>query len=335
MHARDTNSTDTEQATVRRLFMIMSPRSLPYGRLALASLCDKAEEPFTLFLITDSGQDKEVILNEVRGLFENERLGTKKTCSVFDAQDLSEKEALIFGEFGNIKAFRRGHPCWRKITDPILLSELGDEMIVLDPDVLFPNKFCFEHTPQSGLLLMWQRPSCLLPANVVITAMEAGVRLAHHTDIGVAQWRMPVDLEWLDWLLGKLGGPNLPNSMHVESIVWAALAMRLGGGYLDPKAWLCWRRTQRKRIARKLGFSGPGILKREPWGDIKCFHAGGEAKWWLSAANGLGYLNGGKFHESRYEPIEFEELTRAGFNRIERTRRWLDRLGYYQLFNQN
>jgi hypothetical protein len=48
------------------------------------------------------------------------------------------------------------------ITDPLLLSCEDGEMVVLDPDIYFPNKFCFEATLNQGLLLMWQKPNCLL-----------------------------------------------------------------------------------------------------------------------------------------------------------------------------
>jgi hypothetical protein len=240
----------------------------------------------------------------------------------------------MFAQYPNIVSFRHGHPCWRKVTDPLLLSEDGGEMIVLDPDIYFPNKFCFEESLQSGLLLMWQQPSCLLPAEVVDRALRSGIALAHHTDIGVAQWKAPIDLAWLDWLLGKLGAPNLPRSMHVESIVWAALAMRMGGGYLDPNAWLCWRRTQFKRIHRKLGASGSTILKGEPWADIKCFHAGGEAKWWLAEAKNKGLLDKHQVKSQRSSPLPFEELRPDVFAGIERRRHWLKRIGYYSLFSQ-
>jgi hypothetical protein len=319
-------------ALPRRLFMVLSPRSLPYARLALASLFNNAEEPFELVLVTDSATDKQVLLDEV-GTLEAGRF-SKQRFAVFSEADLETREAEIFARYPNIKAFRRGHPCWRKVTDPILLSGGGQEMIVLDPDIYFPNRFCFEETLKDGLLLMWQKPSCLLPANVVDNAMRSGISLAHHTDIGVAQWTMPVDLAWLDWLLGKLGSPNLPRSMHVESIVWAALAMRMGGGYLDPSAWLCWRRTQFKRVARKLGTSGSAILRGEPWADIKCFHAGGEAKWWLSEAKNKGFLDSREVKSRKLSPLPFEELTPQVFAGIERRRLWLTRSGYYSLFSQ-
>jgi hypothetical protein len=311
----------------RRLFMVLSPRSLPYARLALASLFSNAEERVELALITDSEADKQILLEEVGRI-------DKQSFAVFSEADLETRESEMFARYPNIISFRHGHPCWRKVTDPLLLSDDGQEMILLDPDIYFPNRFCFEETLESGLLLMWQKPSCLLPAEVVDNAMRAGIALAHHTDIGVAQWKMPADLAWLDWLLGKLGSPNLPRSMHVESIVWAALAMRIGGGYLDRHAWMCWHRTQFKRIARKLGTSGSVILRGEPWADIKCFHAGGEAKWWLEDAKSKGFLDRGEVKSRRLRPVPFEELKPGVFAGLERRRLWLGRLGYYSLFSQ-
>jgi hypothetical protein len=315
----------------RRLFMVLSPRSLPYARLALASLFNNAEEQFDLFLITDEESDRQILLDEVGKLGINQ---TGKSVQVFGEADLAARESEVFAGYPNIASFRHGHPCWRKVTDPILLSRDGQEMIVLDPDIYFPNRFSFEESLQAGLLLMWQEPSCLLPANVVDNAIRAGISLAHHTDIGVAQWKMPIDLGWLDWLLGKLGSPNLPRSMHVESIVWAALAMRMGGGYLNPQTWLCWRRTQFKRIFRKLGGSGAEILKWEPWPDIKCFHAGGEAKWWLLDAKARGFLDSDEAKSFSTSPLPFQELTPDVFAGIERRRLWLKTLGYYSLFPQ-
>ena len=236
--------------------------------------------------------------------------------------------------FRDLRSFRRGHPCWRKITDPLLLSGEAQEMILLDPDLYFPNRFRFEPTPGSGVLLMWQKPCCLLPPEVVQSAITAKVRLADHVDIGVAHWRQSVDLEWLDWLIGTLGAPHLPRSMHVEAIVWAAIAMRIGGGHLDPRFWVCWHRTQHKRVLRKLGVSGTFILSRENLAGIKCFHAGGEAKWWLADAYKSGIL------DQSAEAIEpspvrpFVELAPSRYNALLRNRRLLRRLGYYSVFGQ-
>jgi hypothetical protein len=74
----------------------------------------------------------------------------------------------------------------------------------------------------------------LCSPDVVRTAINKGVRLAHHVDIGVAHWRASEDLDWLDWLVTELGGSEISRRMHVEAIVWAALARRIGGGHLDP-----------------------------------------------------------------------------------------------------
>lgn len=310
--------------------MVLAPSSLAYARFALDSLFRNADEPFELALITDTRADKRVLVDEIEAL--DHIRGREQRVLVYDEAELSAREAELFSPYPNIKHFRHGHPCWRKVTDPILLSRDGEEIIILDPDIYFPNRFRFEETLQSQLLLMWQWPSCLLPAEVVHNAMRSGVALAHHTDIGVAQWKLPIDLAWLNWLLAKLGAPYLPRNMHVESIVWAALAMRMGGGYLDPRFWLCWRRTQFKRVLRKIGMSGPSILKGEPWAEIKCFHAGGEAKWWLSEAKNRGYLDANEVKLSRSSPLPLKELKRDMFFAIERRRAWLNRMGYYALF---
>jgi hypothetical protein len=207
-------------------------------------------------------------------------------------------------------------------------------MILLDPDLYFPNHFRFEPTPETGVLLMWQKPSCLFPPEVVETAVRAGIHLAHHVDIGVAHWRLPVDLEWLDWLIGQFGSPDLPRSMHVEAIVWAAVAMRIGGGHLDPRHWLCWHRTQYKRVLRRLGASGTHILRRERLAKIKCFHAGGEAKWWLPEAHRLGILDRNEEVTESGLVVPFTELTPKEFHSLQRIKQWARSLGYYSLFRQ-
>jgi hypothetical protein len=311
----------------RQLYMVLSPRSLGYARDALESLFHSSLEVLHLRLITDSKRDKEDLSEAVASL------DTKAhRWSVYSEGDLTEREEELFTRHGNLRAFRRGHPCWRKITDPLLLSEPGAELVLLDPDLYFPNRFRFEETPQTGLLLMWQRPNCLFPPEVVRTAIDGQIRLAHHVDIGVAHWRASADLDWLDWLVGRLGGTSLPCVMHVEAIVWAALAMRLGGGHLDPAYWRCWRRSPARRVMTKLGASGLRILRSEPWASLKCFHAGGEAKWWVHAAREAGLLDG---HSERSRPgriIPFVELTPTHFARERALKQVLQALGYYQIF---
>jgi len=314
-------------SNTRQVYMVLSPRSLSYSRDALASLFCNSLDPIHLRLITDSNRDKEELSEVVSAL----ELGPH-AWTVYSEEDLAVREEALFANYDNLHAFRRGHPCWRKITDPLLLSEPGAELVLLDPDLYFPNYFRFEETPKNGLLLMWQRPNCLYPPEIVRIAINSGIRLAHHVDIGVAHWRAVADLDWLNWLAGALGGNNLPRIMHVEAIVWAALAMRVGGGHLDPGYWKCWHRSPAKRVMMKLGVSGKSILRSEPWADLKCFHAGGEAKWWLHTARELGPLDRRATHSQPGSILPFVELTPAEYARELALKRVLQILGFYQLF---
>jgi hypothetical protein len=334
MTAMTGGATKLERSLSRRVFMVLSPRSLGYARLALQSLYRNCDENFHISLITDSEDDKRILTEELQQIAGSAK-ELEPSWTVHSALDVAQRESEKFASYEHIRNFRQGHPCWRKITDPILLSENGDEMIVLDPDIYFPNRFRFESTPQSGVYLMWQKPSCLLPPEIVEAAIEAQIALAHHTDIGVAQWRLPIELDWLDWLIGKLGSSQLPRSMHVESIVWAALAMRLGGGYLNPKQWLCWHRSQYKRLRLKLGATGVSILSKEDFSTLKCFHAGGEAKWWLQDALKSGFLDGKKSITSSSGFLPFVELTPTVYKSLQGGKKLLRQLGYYSLFGQS
>ena len=320
----------SKSGVARRLFMILSPQSLPYARIGLKSLLTNALEQVHVHLITDSSSDKQLLIEETT------RFAGRHQCEVFAKADLDDQESVIFGRYPNLRLFRDGHPCWRKITDPMLLSSEDDEMVVLDPDLYFPNKFCFETTLDQGLLLMWQRPNCLLPAEIVDTAIARRIALAHHVDIGVAHWRGQIDLDWLEWLLGQLGLDDHPNarfSMHIEAIVWAAIAMRMGGGYLPPEHWHCWRRSQRVRLLRKLNVPGPQLLRHEPFSTIKCFHGGGEAKYWLEEAANRAWLNSDNIMDRPGKMLPFVELTPGTYRRDQAVKSWLRRFGYYSLFS--
>lgn len=312
---------------LRQVFMVLSPRSLSYARGALESLFRNSTESLQVRLITDSEEDKQELSEAVASLDTKDH-----RWQVYSEWDLVDREEDLLRRHPNLRAFRRGHPCWRKITDPLLLSDAGAELLLLDPDIYFPNRFCFEETPQSGLLLMWQRPNCLFPPEVVRTAIGHGIRLAHHVDIGVAHWRASADLDWLDWLVGRLGGTTLPRNMHIEAIVWSALAMRFGGGHLDPARWRCWHRSTTSRVMTRIGVGGLRILRSEPWSDLKCFHAGGEAKFWLPAAREKGLLDSRSDLSHPGRTIPFVELTPAHFARERALKRVLRVLGYYQVF---
>ena len=317
---------------LRRVFMVISPVSLGYASFCLESLFRNSAEPIHLHLVTDSLADKDKLVEEL-----TVRQNTAgHLWSVFAEDELADHEASIFGQYPNLREFRHGHPCWRKITDPVLLSqgpdEGNDEMVLLDPDLYFPNRFCFEATPDRGVLLMWQRPSCLVPAETVRSAMQKGIRFAHHVDIGVGGWRAPIDLDWLEWLLDRLGVRSLPRVMHIEAIVWAAVAMRIGGGYLDPKLWHCWHRNQTKRMLRSVGLEGIHLLRVEDFSAIKCFHAGGEAKWWLAEAKEKGMLDQDQDRTQPGPIIPYEELLPNTYYREQRVKSYLRRLGYYSVF---
>jgi hypothetical protein len=180
---------------------------------------------------------------------------------------------------------------------------------------------------------MWQYPNCLFPANVVKTAISNSVKLAHHVDIGVAHWRADNDLAWCDWLIGKLGGRSLPHVMHIEAIIWSALAMRLGGGYLDPRRWLCWRQSHFKRVLLKAGVQGTVLLRSVAFSSAKCFHGGGAAKWWIPEACSKRNLDCNHMlaAESRIRP--FAELTPARYRFEQRIKTALRISGYYALIS--
>lgn len=313
--------------THRRVFCVLSARALPYARQALVSLFAHSSESLSVTLITDTELDKEELSNAVASI----SIFGKHKWSVHAQTEADERAQAVFLRHPNLRYFRLGHPCWRKLTDPILFSNAGDEMIILDPDLYFPNHFAFEQTPREGVLLMWQPPSCLLPHEVVMNAYGASIRLAHHVDIGVAQLRNDLDLDWFDWLIANLGGRDMPRVMHVEAIVWAALAMRVGGGYFDPRYWYCWRYRQWKRVALLLGISGIKILKFEKLGSVKCFHASGVAKWWLEEACQRQIFDMPQSVVADSVPIPFEELTLATYMSDQRIKRAIRRLGYYKI----
>jgi hypothetical protein len=316
--------------TRRKAYCVLSARSLPYAVKALESLTANSLDDLVITLITDGDADKLALVDAMN------RLGVpaRHAWRVCAQAEADERALTVLARYPNIAAFRFGHPCWRKITDPLLFAAPGEEMLILDPDLYFPNRFRFEPTPASGLLLMYQPPSCLLPHEVVVRAFDEGVKLAHHTDIGVAQARNGFDLDWLDDLIRRLGGKTLPRSMHVESIVWAAMAMREGGGYLDPEHWHCWRNAQWKRLALRLGASGRSLLRVENFGTMKCFHGGGIAKWWVPQAIEAGDLAGPADlpQTRRCEP--FEELTRETYDGMQRVKGMARRFGYYRLFGR-
>lgn len=319
---------DTDLSLRRPAYCVLSARSLPYARLSLSSLAERCMDDLDLRLITDDESDRLALVEAVQSL----RVSPRHRFTVHAQAELDELAHEQFAGLPNLQAFRLGHPCWRKITDPLLFARPGEELIILDPDLFFPNQFRFEPTPEQGILLMWQPPSCLLPDATVQRAYAAGIPLAHHVDIGVAHVRNRLDLAWLDWLIAQLGGVSIPRVMHVEAIVWAAMAMRFGGGYLDPGHWHCWRNAQWKRVAQKLRVPGETLLLVEPFDRIKCFHGGGAAKWWVPGFSAQGRLPKPTLIDEHRPPLPFEVLTSDTYQASQRLRRAARAVGYYRLF---
>lgn len=311
----------------RLVTCVFSAHSLPYAKLALQSLLERCDDAMDLRLITDGESDRAAIAAALADI----TVPPQHRVTIHVQAEIDVLAESAFKGLAHLQAFRFGHPCWRKITDPILLAAEGQEVVILDPDLYFPNRFRFEPTPARGVLLMWQPPTCLLPPEVVRRAYDLGVPLAHHVDIGVGHARRNWDLAWLDDLIGRLGGTALPRKMHIEAIVWAALAMREGGGYLPPEHWHCWRNTHMSRIARKLGVSGERQLHGERWGQIKCFHGGGAAKWWVPGLVASGALPPPTTITVERAPEPFEPLTREAYEASQRWKDWAARLGYHRL----
>lgn len=314
----------------RLVHMVLSPRALPYAHFCLQSLVTQADEALRLRLITDSPQDAALLREELGRL----AIPPRHEISVHDQKEADTIAESKLARYPNVRQFRQGHPCWRKITDPPLFADDGEEMVILDPDLYFPNLFRFEPTPPRGLRLMWQAPNCLLPRETVEAAIRGSYRLAHHVDIGVAHARAPLDWDWLEAFVGALGGASIPRLMHVEAIVWSAMAMHIGGGHLHPSAWRCWHRTQLKRVLLKANVPGAQLLRLERLGSVKCFHAGGAAKNWIPAAHAQGLLRGHNSprHLQPTSPLPFEELSPAQYRRDQLAKDLARRLGYHRVF---
>ena len=159
------------------------------------------------------------------------------------------------------------------------------------------------------------------------------MKLADHVDIGAAQVRFnAIDYDWLDWVVGALGHEEFTPYMHIEAIVWSAMAMKMGGGYLDPTAWRCWQRGQFKRVAIAMGVPGDKMLRLEPLDKIKCIHVSGPSKWWVTDAIKAGVLKSNdNVYDQPTEVMPFIEFTHDKFRSQQRIKNLARKLGYYKL----
>jgi len=302
--------------------------SLPYAAVCIRSLAENLDGDSAIHLLTDSQSDRVQLEQAFSGL---------DRVKVHVADELWADDANPMRRYAGLEKLRGGHPCWRKLTDPMLLAREGDEVVVVDPDVYFPRRFSFEAVGDATLRLMWQKPNCLLPFSVVAAAFANGVALADHVDIGIAQYRAPLDLEWLDWLVTSLG--EMPRMMHVEAILWSGLAMRMGGGYLASDRWHCWANTQSKRLRLKAGAKPIQMLRAEDLRSCLAFHAGGTAKHWVASPGAEEALNrfskspGGKpLGPATVRP--FVPFTEDKFEWLRKRARTLTALGYYKFLGR-
>lgn len=313
---------------MRRIFLLMSSRALPYARLAIRTMLANSAEPLHLRLIADDAAEQRLLAEGSAGL-----APAGSRIEVIDKAEVSARLAERFPGRAGLWALHQGHPCWRKITDPLALSAPEDEIVVCDPDLFFPNRFAFEPTPAEGVLLMRQGPNCLFPPEAVRAAFGLGLRLANHVDIGVAQLRAgAIDPDWLDRVALGLDPARFRPFMHLEAILWSALAMRFGGRHLDPAAWRCWERGKLKRVAVAAGLPGPWTLRLEPLARLKCIHVSGPSKWWVQQALASGSLR--ETGTDRTAPTAgpaYAELTRAAYEREQRLKGLARRAGLYRL----
>jgi hypothetical protein len=308
-----------------KIVISLGASSLPYASICIRSLADKLLGDQQIHLLTDSPQDQKQLQDAFADI---------ARINVHWSDELWTDSGNAMRRFPGIVRLRDGHPCWRKLTDPMLLANDGDEVVVIDPDVYFFRPFAFEPVGDASLRLMWQRANCLLPYSVIDAAFTRDIALADYVDIGIAQYRAPLDLEWLDWVITALG--ELPaNVMHVEAVLWSCLAMRMGGGYLDSTLWRCWENSQFKRIRSKLGATPAQMLALEDFSRAIAFHAGGAAKYWLAtpgseeqikqlaALPSTGTASGKALHP-------FVPFSAKKFEWLKKRARTLEALGYYR-----
>ncbi len=313
----------------RKVFILLSSHAMSYAHVCIRTMINNCLEPVHLRLVVDNAEEKEVFEREVLAI----NLPEHSRIEVISKEEVSFVLAQKYPNSLGLRKLHEGHPCWRKIIDPIVLSAPDDEIIVADPDLLFPNYFTFEKTLHNGVKMMRQGPNCLYPPEAVRRVFQMNVRLANHVDIGVAQVHAgAVDLDWLDWFARELDIDRYTPFMHIEAIVWSALAMRMGGEHLSSAAWRCWERGRIKRIAVSAGVPGHWALKLEPLDRVKCIHVSGPSKWWVTEAMASGSLK--EFHNRYEKPTQgapYAELTAEIYEREQRLKHLARKLGYYKL----
>jgi hypothetical protein len=252
---------------------LASASSIAYSQHCLHSLLYNCQTPISLTIITDT--EKEIIA--FKNLVRNWAYPSKHSIEVIGAETLQKIGLQRWAKYPNLIKYTQGHPCWRKVTDPFVLAKEGP-VVVIDPDVFFLRPFHFPVRSGKSITLMWQSPNCLYPAGAVDEAFATGMPLADHVDIGIAIVNNRIDWEWLDQFLGGISLEKYSSFMHIEAIVWSALAMHQGGCYLHPKRWYCYQASWHHKLRRRLGFQQPISFSSTVTQHAIAIHAGGIAK---------------------------------------------------------
>ncbi|PQO45974.1 hypothetical protein [Blastopirellula marina] len=311
----------------------MNSRSIAYAQICLNSLLQNSLDPLHLVVIGDDDNDAQKVQSFCDTLVP--LVPSQHKIDVIGKSAIDKIATSALDRYPLTRMFREGHPCWRKLTDPLLLAQ-SDELIVIDPDVFFPNIFQFPKTPNNGVLLMWQSSNCLHPPDAVRTAFTVGLALADHTDIGVCQFqRGSVTLQLLESILGSFGDFDFPRSAHIESIIWAAIALEIGGGYLAPNRWICWNHSLYKRIAIRLGANPSSYLQGLNLSEAYCLHLGGKIK--TFAPNAFSDYKFGEQPLDAYDSATapFQPYSISKFERKMRTRQLIRAAGFYAVFGEN
>jgi hypothetical protein len=137
----------------RRAFILLSSHALAYARICIRTLLNNSDEPVHLRLVVDNADEARVFETEVQSI----KLPEGSRIEVITKDLVSDLLAQRYPGKQGLRALHEGHPCWRKIIDPLVLSAPEDEIIVADPDLLFPNLYRFEQTPAEGVMMMRSR----------------------------------------------------------------------------------------------------------------------------------------------------------------------------------
>ena len=120
----------------RKVYCVLSSRSLPYAVKALESLTTNSLDDLDVTLITDAAADKVALVDAMNALGVPPRHAWR-VCAQAEAD---ERALTVLARYPNIAAFRFGHPCWRKITDRLCsVSASPATRRLLPPPALPPN----------------------------------------------------------------------------------------------------------------------------------------------------------------------------------------------------